>query len=153
MWSQLKDCGFKSQAGFWLGLSPDCVDSHPNLSHRVSKESILKSLWPKLGLKTLGSLIKWLICNPKQLIAKWPLYHGWLQKWGIRVGEAGQVERKSRGWKTTLRDFVQARVGTNAPPSWDGAEWKLEESHVTESSSQSRKGDWTEVQNWGLFCD
>ena len=51
------------------------------------------------------------------------------------------MERKSLGWKRTLRDFVQARVGTNAPPSWDGVEWKLEESHVTESSSQSRKGD------------
>jgi hypothetical protein len=30
------------------------------------------------------------------------------KKWGIRVGEAGQVERKSLSWKETFRDFVQA---------------------------------------------
>ena len=144
MWSQLKDCGFKSQAGFWLGLSPGCMDSHPNMSHRVSKESTLKSLWPKLGLKTLGSLIKWLMCNPKQLIAKWPLYHGWLQKWGIRDGEAGQVERKSLGWKRALRDFVQARVGTRCPSQlgWSGMEAQRVTCHRKQFSVTQRWLNW-----------
>lgn len=32
------------------------------------------------------------------------------KKWGIRVGETGQVERKSPHWKKTFRGFSQAWV-------------------------------------------
>lgn len=70
------------------------------------------------------------------------------KKWRIRVGEAGQVERKFPGWKRALRDFVWARAeqGARHPsPSQDGAKQNLEVTCYRKQFSVTQRGSITEA--------